>query len=113
MENPSRRFELVPIDDLVDDPTNPKGHDEAALDRSIDVLGYIEPIVEDERTGLLISGHGRKGALIRRRDSGMPPPDGIEVVDGVWHAWVVRGLHRPTTTTPPLRSSRSTPGTAT
>lgn len=44
MENPSRRFELVPIDDLVDDPMNPKGHDEAALDRSIDVLGYIEPI---------------------------------------------------------------------
>jgi len=36
---PSRRFELVPIDDLVDDPRNPKGHDDAALDRSIDVLG--------------------------------------------------------------------------
>ena len=91
MDNPSRRFELVPIDDLVDDPRNPKGHDDDALDRSIDVLGYIEPIVEDERTGRLISGHGRKGALIRRRESGMPPPDGIEVVDGVWHAWVVRG----------------------
>lgn len=91
MDNPSRRFELVPIDDLVDDPRNPKGHDDDALDRSIDVLGYIEPIVEDERTGRLVSGHGRKGALIRRRESGMPPPDGIEVVDGVWHAWVVRG----------------------
>lgn len=37
MDIPSRRFELVPIDDLVDDPRNPKGHDDAALDRSIDV----------------------------------------------------------------------------
>lgn len=31
MDNPSRRFELVPIDDLVDDPRNPKGHDDDAL----------------------------------------------------------------------------------
>ena len=91
MENASRRLELVPIDDLADDPSNAKGHDDDAIDRSIDALGYIEPIVEDARTGLLISGHGRKGALIRRRESGMAAPDGVEVVDGVWYAWVVRG----------------------
>lgn len=62
-EPPSRHLELVAVDDLQDDPRNPKGHDHDALDTSIGTLGYIEPIVVDDRTGLLISGHGRKTSV--------------------------------------------------
>lgn len=87
-----RRLEYMPVTDLPDDDRNPKLHAEADLDASIDRWGYTEPVLLDERTGRLISGHGRKAALLRAQDAGQHPPDGIAVNDvGEWLVPVVRG----------------------
>jgi hypothetical protein len=86
-----RKLEYIAIDDLPEDPANPKGHDAEGIRSSIATLGYIEPIVLDERTGQIISGHGRKQDLIAARDAGADLPDGIIVKAGKWCAPVVRG----------------------
>lgn len=89
---PSRWAEWVPIDDLPDDPRNPKAHADADIDASMDRFGYTEPVMIDERTGMLVSGHGRKARLVARRNRGERPPDGIEVDEqGRWTVLVARG----------------------
>lgn len=75
----ARRLAFLPLDELVGDERNPKDHDEATLDASIDRFGYIEPIVRDDRTGRLISGHGRTASLRRRQEVGDEPPEGVDV----------------------------------
>jgi hypothetical protein len=88
----TRRIEYLPVADLVDDPRNPKVHADDVLDASLERFGYTAPIEIDERTGRLISGHGRKAMLLRAEAAGEPVPDGIEVgPDGRWQAPVVRG----------------------
>lgn len=81
----TRRLELVLLDELVPAATNPKDHDDEMFDQSIERFGYIEPIIRDDRTGRLISGHGRRERLIARRERGQAPPEGIETDDqGRW-----------------------------
>lgn len=74
---------------------NPKGHDGPVIRNSIIELGYIEPIVLDERTGLVISGHGRREQLIEAEADwvdGDAPPDGIMLdAIGRWLVPVSRG----------------------
>jgi len=83
---------LTALDDLRGNPRNPKTHDAAMLDRSISRYGYVEPIVIDDRTGFLISGHGRAESLRRMRNEGKQAPDGITVTpDGTWLVPTVRG----------------------
>lgn len=87
-----RTIEYVPLDQVQEADTNPKNHNEAGLDASIDEFGYVDPIVIDGRTGKMVSGHGRMESLRRRRDTGGAPPDGIVVVnDTDWLVPVVRG----------------------
>lgn len=75
-------------------PTNAKDHDGPAQAASVTRFGFIEPIVLDERTGSIISGHGRQADLVRRMEAGESPPDGVELAaDGVWMVPVVRGWH--------------------
>lgn len=87
----ARRIEYMPIDSIPDAARNPKGHDDALIAGSIGSHGMVDPIVLDERTGAIISGHGRKANLVALRDAGASMPDGIELVDGQWCAPVVRG----------------------
>jgi hypothetical protein len=71
---------------------NPKGHDEELIAESITRFGYIEPIVMDERTGRLVSGHGRARELRARQADGTELPDGImAAADGSWLVPVNRG----------------------
>jgi hypothetical protein len=93
----------TPIDEIRPHPNNPKGHDLDTIVASIARLGFAEPIVVDQRTGLNISGHGRVDALTELRmlvaaeatdPSGRPyvVPDGITVDDeGRWLAPVFVG----------------------
>jgi hypothetical protein len=73
-------------------PENPKAHDLGLLRSSVERFGFVEPIVVDERTGYLISGHGRAELLRAQADAGAPLPDGVVVRDGEWLAPVV-GWH--------------------
>lgn len=76
---------MVPLDEVVPAERNPKRHDAAGIAASLDRLGYVEAIVRDDRTGRLVSGHGRTEALLARRAGGGSPPDGVELDgEGRW-----------------------------
>lgn len=91
-ETMPRWTDYIPVDDLVPDPRNPKGHDEDGLDESLDEFGYTEQVMVDERTGMLVAGHGRRELVLRARDRGLDVPDGIVVDDsGRWFMPVLRG----------------------
>ena len=85
-------IELVPLSELQENPANPKNHNENLIDKSLATFGYIDPIVVDQRTGLLISGHGRKQVLTIMQAEGKDAPAGITVgKDGEWLVPVVTG----------------------
>lgn len=86
-------LEYLPVDDLPEDERNPKAHLLDDIDASMSRFGYVEPIVIDERTGKLLSGHGRRETLQARKARGEPPPLNVEVDEqGRWLAPVVRGV---------------------
>lgn len=87
-----RRLEYVPLADLVPSPRNPKRHDLASLRASLGRFGYLEPVVLDERTGRLVSGHGRAEALAGLEAAGEPAPEGVAVDGkGRWSVPALRG----------------------
>lgn len=87
-----RRLEYLPLEDLKPDPRNPKAHASEVIDESISRFGYVEPVVIDERTGFIISGHGRSEVLRQMENRGEVPPDGLRVSEsGEWLAPVLRG----------------------
>lgn len=89
-----RYQQYMPLLDLLNrrDPRNAKLHDDEGIKASMERHGYIEPVVLDERTGLLISGHGRVERLEALRGTEQEPPDGIVVLDdGQWYVPVDRG----------------------
>lgn len=87
----ARRLEYVDLDALVPAPQNPKAHDGTVLAASLGRFGYVEPIVRDERTGRLVSGHGRLESLRTWRDAGRKAPEGVRVSKGRWLLPVVAG----------------------
>ncbi|MEU6632800.1 ParB N-terminal domain-containing protein [Streptomyces parvus] len=87
-----RHITFIPLTDLPPDPANPKRHEVERIIASIKDHGFIETPVVDERTGLVIAGHGRRKALIEMQVRGEPTPDGILVDDdGGWLIPVTRG----------------------
>lgn len=86
-----RTLHYVALDDLVPAPRNPKGHDLDGVRASMARFGYLEPLLEDGRTGRLISGHGRLEALAEAKAAGVDPPEGVTVRGGRWLVPVVRG----------------------
>lgn len=85
MTQPARRIEYLPLDDLKPNPANPKSHDVETIDGSVSRFGYIDGVIVDERTGYLISGHGRHKTLQEMRQRGESPPDGVQVDEaGGW-----------------------------
>lgn len=87
-----RRTEYIPLDHLLADPANPKSHSVETIDASIGRFGVIDQIVRDDRTGYIISGHGRHETLTKMRDRGETAPEGIRVdASGNWLAPVIVG----------------------
>jgi len=74
-------------------PDNPKRHDVAALDSSVERFGYVTPIVVNDTDGRVLEGHGRVETLLRLRACGAEPPPGIEVgLTGEWRVPTVHGV---------------------
>lgn len=85
------QIEEVSLSKLTPNPANPKNHNNDLIDKSLGLFGYIDPIVVDGRTGLMISGHGRKETLDMMFAEGKPAPAGVVVKDGEWFIPVVAG----------------------
>lgn len=89
-----RWIEYHRLDEIVGFAGNVKGHDLDLLATSFARWGYTEPIMVDERTGILVAGHGRTERLRLDHAAGQDPPDGVTVdADGMWLAPVVHGWH--------------------
>lgn len=86
-----RTLVYMPLDELERAPRNAKGHDADLITRSVGRFGFMEPIILDERTGKIVAGHGRLDELLRARDAGERPPDGVVVKSRQWTVPVVRG----------------------
>lgn len=85
MTTTDRQVRYVPLDDVQPDPRNPKEHRLDLIQASIDRFGFIDPAVIDDRSGLVVSGHGRVEALRAIRAAGASPPDGVRVDEaGGW-----------------------------
>lgn len=81
----NRRIEHLALALLRPDPRNPKAHATEVIDSSVSRFGFIEPVVLDERTGHIVSGHGRVKTLEAMKARGEVPPEGIMVNDaGEW-----------------------------
>lgn len=92
MTTDPRRVEYVALAELKADPRNPKAHDEATIDASIGRFGVLDLIVRDERTGFIVSGHGRHKAFSAMEERGESAPEGVQVAeDGSWRVPVVVG----------------------
>ena len=88
----ARRLEYLPLGSLQANVRNPRTHDEATIDASVGRFGYLEPIVRDERTGLIVSGHGRAIVLREMKARGENVPEGCRLdKDGEWLVPVVVG----------------------
>lgn len=80
-----RRTEYVRLAELKVNPRNPKSHNLEEIDASVKRFGTIDPIVRDDRTGYIISGHGRRETLTRMFQAGEDAPDGVMVNEsGEW-----------------------------
>lgn len=87
-----RYIEYQGVETIVPADRNPKAHVLDDIEASMRRFGYTEPIMVDERTGRLISGHGRIEVLQAAHAKGMAPPAGVRVADdGHWQVPVVRG----------------------
>ncbi len=87
-----RSIEYVSLRKLRADPRNPKAHAGEAIEHSVDRFGFVEPIVVDERTGFIASGHGRVETLTRMRVDKKAAPKGVKVTSkGDWLVPVVKG----------------------
>lgn len=90
-----RRIEYMLVRDLKPDPENAKLHAGKDIADSFARFGFVEPITLDERTGYIISGHGRTEALTKAEAGAVAfeeaPPAGIRATPEGWMAPVVRG----------------------
>ena len=87
-----RWLDYVPLAELTQADRNPKLHEVDKISASLDAHGVVDVITLDERTGTLISGHGRRKALVAAREQNPhDPPEGVLLIDGVWQVPVVRG----------------------
>lgn len=86
-----RWIEYRPLHSIIPAPVNPKGHALDELRASIERFGFIEPVIEDSRTGRLHAGHGRLETLAAAELAGLEPPEGIGRAGGRWTVPVVCG----------------------
>jgi len=81
----SLSIKYAPLGELVRHERNPKAHDVPTIAASIRRFGFLEPVVIDERTGKLASGHGRLSALeLLRDEDDTSPPEGVRRKGSQW-----------------------------
>lgn len=87
----ARKIRYDPLVGVLRAARNPKRHAADEVAASMTRFGFLLPLVVDERTGILIAGHGRLDELERRHAAGEAAPDGIVVKGTAWFVPVVTG----------------------
>lgn len=92
-EKAPRWLDYVDLNDLVEAVQNPKDHDLKAIGANFDTHGLFDAVaIQDERTGRMLAGHGRREQLQALRAAGEAPPEGVVVAeDGRWLVPRLRG----------------------
>lgn len=75
-----REIKYLPLRSLLSNPENPKDHDIGMIVESIERFGFNDAVIIDDRTGLLVGGHGRVEALKWMWQAQKETPAGIERV---------------------------------
>lgn len=90
MTNP-RRIEYLPLSDVRSAQRNVKEHDLGALQQSISRFGFNDAVIVDDRTGNLVSGHGRVEALrAMHKEAPQRHPAGVQVRgEGEHPEWLI------------------------
>jgi hypothetical protein len=87
-----RWISYVPLENLTVAVRNPKLHELERIIASIERHGFVETPVADERTQRIISGAGRREALIEMQTRGARMPTGLMMDhDAGWLVPVLRG----------------------
>jgi hypothetical protein len=83
-----------PLNWLLDHQTvdNPKDHDIEEIGRSLVEHGFVEPVMLDERTDLVLGGHGRLEVLAMMRNDGTDPPEHIGMAGSDWLIPTLEGV---------------------
>jgi len=69
---------------------NPRRHDLEAISASLVRFGYVDPLVVDDTSGHLLSGHGALASLLIAQEDGLPRPARVTALpDGEWQVDVV------------------------
>lgn len=86
------RILYMSTDELKPAARNPKEHATHEIEASVRRFGFIDPLVLNEATGLLVAGHGRLEVVDRMRSEGENPPLRVKVKGSKWLIPVVRGV---------------------
>lgn len=85
-------IEYMPLSELTRLDENPKDHDIGLLDQLMDQYGFTIPIMIDESSQVMATGHGRLETLEQKRMMGKPPPERVFSQNGEWYVPVIRGV---------------------
>ena len=86
------RIDYLPLDEIAGADRNPKLHNYDEIKASIVRLGFRAPLSRDERTGQLVSGHGRLETLRRMHEAGEEMPKFLQADGDRWCVPVVCGV---------------------
>jgi len=89
---PEPHIEYLPLAEVNRWPRNPKQHALDTISESMERFGFVNPLIIDEGTKMLVAGHGRLDTLQTMKDSGRTRPEGVLEKDGVWLVPIVRGI---------------------
>lgn len=87
-----RWIEYRPLASITGALRNPKGHVIEDLRESFRRFGFTVAPLMDERTGRLMTGHGRVIALRLEQSEDKPAPQGIRDTGDDWHIPIIRGV---------------------
>lgn len=86
------KIQYMPLSAILRWDRNPKLHSDEALSASVSRFGFTAPVIVNERTGVLVAGHGRLDELVRRKAAGEDPPARVVAKGDDWLVPVVRGV---------------------
>lgn len=87
-----RWLDYVDLDDLKTAEVNPKEHHLPVIGANMAEHGLFDVVaIQDERTGRMLAGHGRREELLAQRAAGDDPPEGTIVEGGRWLVPRLRG----------------------